>query len=305
MQFGVLGPIEVTGPSGVVDLGGARQRRLLAALLLHAGEVASTDRVLDIVFDGVPPSGASTTIRSYIARLRKALGDADPAAGDLITTEQGGYRLRIDVDTIDATRFEATIDTARHQLADRDPIGAAAILRQGLAMWRGSAYGEFAFEEWALPAASRLAELKAVANEELNDALLASGLAHDVVSATRSQISEHPLRERPRSQHMLALYRAGRQVEALRSLEEFQTELVEVGLDPSDELLRLGRSIAAHDPALRLDSPAGQPLRGYRVGAALGEGAHGVVYRAVQPGVGREVAVKTIRAQLADDPDFI
>ena len=305
MQFGVLGPVQVSGPAGVVDIGGARQRRLLAALLLHAGEVASTDRVLDIVFDGVPPTGASTTIRSYVARLRKALGDADPAADELISTGQGGYRLRIDTDTIDATRFEASIETARRQLSERDPIGAAATLRQGLAMWRGDAYGEFAFEEWALPEASRLAELKAVANEELNDALLASGLAHDVVSATRSQISEHPLRERPRAQHMLALYRAGRQVEALRSLEEFQNELVEVGLEPSDELLRLGRSIAAHDPALRLDSPAGQPLRGYRVGAAVGEGAHGIVYRAVQPGVGREVAVKTIRAQLADDPDFI
>ena len=305
MDFGVLGPVQVTGPAGAVDIGGARQRRLLAALLLHAGEVASTDRVLDIVFDGEPPTGASTTIRSYVARLRKALSQADPDADELIETAQGGYALRINTDSIDATRFEASIETARRQLGERDPIGAAATLRQGLAMWHGNAYEEFAFEEWAQPEAARLEELKAVAHEELNDALLASGLAHDVVSATRSQISEHPLRERTRAQHMLALYRAGRQVEALRSLEEFQNELIDVGLEPSDELLRLGRSIAAHDPALRLDSPAGQPLRGYRVGATLGEGAHGVVYRAVQPGVGREVAVKTIRAQLADDPDFV
>ncbi len=305
MEFGVLGPVQVTGPAGAIDIGGARQRRLLAALLLHAGEVTSTDRVLDIVFDGVPPAGATTTIRSYVARLRKALSEADPTADELIETAQGGYSLRIDTDAIDATRFEASIETARRQLGERDPIGAAATLRSGLAMWHGNAYGEFAFEEWALPEAARLEELRAVAHEELNDALLASGLAHDVVSATRSQIGEHPLRERTRAQHMLALYRAGRQVEALRSLDEFQEELIEVGLEPSDELLRLGRSIAAHDPALRLDSPAGQPLRGYRVGAALGEGAHGVVYRAVQPGVGREVAIKTIRAQLADDPDFV
>ena len=268
-------------------------------------EVASTDRLLDIVFEGAPPAGASTTIRSYIARLRKALGGAEPGADALIVTEQGGYSLRIGIDAIDAARFEASIDTARRQNNERDPISATATLRQGLATWRGEAYGEFAFEDWAQPEASRLEELRAVADEELNDALLACGLAHDVVSATRGQISRHPLREKLRGQHMLALYRAGRQVEALRSLEEFQAELVEVGLEPSAELLRLGRDIASHDRSLRLDTPAGLPLRGYRVGAAVGEGAHGVVYRAVQPGVGREVAIKTIRSQLADDPDFI
>ena len=305
MQFGVLGPVQVSGPAGIVDVGGARQRRLLAALILHAGDVVSTDRLLDIVFEGVPPSGANTTIRSYVARLRKALGDAEPSAELLISTEQGGYRLRVDIDSIDAARVEASIETARRQLGDRDPIGAAASLRTGLELWRGDAYGEFTFEEWARPEALRLEELRTVAEEELNDALLACGLAHDVVSATRAQIDTHPLREKLRCQQMLALYRAGRQVEALRSLEEFQRALVDVGLEPSEELLRLGRSIASHDPALRLDSPAGQPLRGYRVGAALGEGAHGVVYRAVQPGVGREVAIKTIRAQLADDPEFI
>jgi serine/threonine protein kinase/WD40 repeat protein/DNA-binding winged helix-turn-helix (wHTH) protein len=305
MQFGVLGPVQVSTPAGPVEVDGARRRRLLAALILHVGEVVSTDRLLDIVFEGEPPASASTTIRSYIARLRKTLGEAEPGADELISTEQGGYSLRSGIDAIDTALFEASIETARRQIGERDPIGAAATLRLGLATWRGDAYGEFAFEEWARPEASRLEELKTVAHEELNDALLACGLAHDVVSATRGQISEQPLREKLRAQHMLALYRAGRQVEALRSLDEYQRELVEVGLEPSDDLLRLARSIASHDPALRLDTPAGQPLRGYRVGSALGEGAHGVVYRAVQPGVGREVAIKTIRAELADDPEFI
>jgi DNA-binding SARP family transcriptional activator/tRNA A-37 threonylcarbamoyl transferase component Bud32/WD40 repeat protein len=305
MEFGVLGPVKVWTASGEANLGGARQRRLLAGLVLEAGEVASTDRLLDIVFEGVPPSGASTTIRSYIARLRRALGEAETGADELISTEQGGYKLAIDLDAVDASRFEASIETARGQLAERDPIGAAETLRHGLAMWRGEAYGEFTYEEWVRPEALRLEELRTAAEEELNEALLQCGLAHDVVSATRSQIERHPLRERLRRQHMLALYRAGRQVEALRSLEEFQQVLIDVGLEPSEEVLRLGRGIAAHDPALRLDSPAGQPLRGYRIGSALGEGAHGLVYRAVQPGVGREVAIKTIRAQLADNPAFI
>ena len=100
---------------------------------------------------------------------------------ELIETAQGGYALRINTDSIDATRFEASIETARRQLGERDPIAAAATLRRGLAMWHGNAYEEFAFEEWAQPEAARLEELKAVAHEELNDALLASGLAHDVV----------------------------------------------------------------------------------------------------------------------------
>jgi DNA-binding SARP family transcriptional activator len=305
MEFGVLGPLSVTTAHGDVDIGGARQRRLLAALLAHAGQIVPLDRLTDMVFEGDPPRSAATTIRSYVARLRRALAAADEVAGDLVVTEQGGYGLRIDMDHLDAARFEASIEMARSQLAGRDAIAAVTTLREGLELWRGDAYGEFAHEEWAHAEATRLNELKTVAQEELNDSLLACGLASDVVSATRGLVAEHPLRERLRAQHMLALYRSGRQVEALRSLDGYQAALVDVGLEPSSELRALGRSIAAHDPALRLDSPAGQPLRGYRVGAAIGEGAHGVVYRAVQPGVAREVAVKTIRAQLADDPDFI
>ena len=305
MEFGVLGPLVVRTDDGVVDIGGARQRRLLAVLLANAGRIVPLERLVEMVFDGEPPRSASTTMRSYVARLRRALADADPAAGALVATEQGGYGLLVDFDHIDAARFEASIDTAQGQLARRDPIAAATTLRDGLDLWRGDAYGEFANEEWAHAEAMRLDELRTVAREELNESLLASGLANDVISEARAQIDLHPLRERLRSQHMLALYRAGRQVEALRSLDKFEEALVDVGLEPSAEIRALGSAIAAHDPALRLDTPAGQPLRGYRVGASIGEGEHGVVYRAVQPGVGREVAVKTIRAQLADDPEFV
>ena len=129
MEFGVLGPVQASSLDGAVDLGGARQRRLLAALVVQAGEATSTDRLLDVVFEGSPPAGASNTIRTYIARLRKALGDAESGADELIATEQGGYSLRIDIDAIDAARFEASIETARRQLGERDPIGAAATLR--------------------------------------------------------------------------------------------------------------------------------------------------------------------------------
>ena len=305
MQFGVLGPLVVRTEHGAVDIGGARQRRLLAVLLANHGQIVSLDRLVDMVFDGEPPRSASTTMRSYVARLRRAFTEADADAGGLIATEQGGYGLRVDPEHVDAARFEASIETAQAQLANRDPIAATATLRRGLDLWRGEAYGEFAHEDWAHAEAMRLDERRTAAEEELNESLLACGLANDVVTSTRAQIARHPLNERLRSQHMLALYRAGRQVEALRSLDDFEETLIDVGLEPSTEIRALGRSIAAHDPALRLDAPAGQPLRGYRVGASIGEGAHGVVYRAVQPGVGREVAVKTIRAQLADEPEFV
>ena len=305
MEFGVLGPLLVRTPDGAVQVGGARQRRLLSVLIAEANQVVSTDRLIEIVFQGEPPAGATTTIRSYVARLRRALADGESGNGQLIVTESPGYVLRVGVERIDAERFAAAIEAARHQLTEKDAVGAATILREGLALWRGEAYDEFAYEEWARAVALRLEEQRTVAEEELNEALLACGLAHDVVSESRRLIDEHPLRDRLRAQMALALYRSGRQVEALRSLEDYKEVLAEVGLEPSDDLIALGRSIAAHDPALRLVAPAGRPLRGYRLGAVVGEGRHGVVYRAAQPGVGREVAIKTIRRDLADDPEFI
>jgi DNA-binding SARP family transcriptional activator len=305
MEFEVLGPLRVRSSEGTVDVGGARQRRLLGVLVANANHVVSTDRLIEVVFEGDPPPGATNTIRSYVARLRRSLAGNDDASGDLIVTEAPGYRLHVEDHDIDAQRFAAAIDTARRMLQERDAIDAVAALREGLDLWRGEAYDEFAHEEWAHLEAVRLAELRTVAEEELNEALLACGLTHDVVSEARRLVEEHPLRERIRIQLALALYRAGRQVEALRSLEDYERLLAETGLEPSDEVRALERSVAAHDPALRLEAPSGRALRGYRLGEEIGAGRHGVVYRAVQPGVGREVAIKAIRPELADEPEFI
>ncbi len=306
MQIQMLGPVRLVDSSGrVMDLGGPRQRRLLVALVLELDRAVPTDRLIDTVFDGSPPAAAATTIRSYVARLRKAIDEAEEGAREHLETTTGGYRLRAEIGSLDAAEFTSSIDRARDQLAQQDPIGAVESLRSGLDRWRGDAFGDFAYEEWVRPEAMRLEELRVVATENLNEALLACGLAVDVVSAVRSQVQRHPLREGFRRQQMLALYRSGRQAEALRALRDFESTMAEVGLEPSAAIGRLGQSIAAHDPALRLEAAPGQPLRGYRIGASIGEGGAGVVYRAVQPGVGREVAIKSIRNPFADDPEFV
>lgn len=307
MQIQILGPVRLVdrGDGRVIDLGGPRQRRLLAALVLELDRAVPSDRLVDAVFDGAPPAAATTTIRSYVARLRKALDEADEGGRNYLETTTGGYRLRAEIGSIDAVDFEGAISRARDQLGQQDPISAVESLRSGLDLWRGDAFGDFADEEWARPEAMRLEELRIVAAQDLNEALLDCGLAVDVVSTTRSQVQQHPLRDGFRQQQMLALYRAGRQAEALRALHAFESVLAEIGLEPSAEIVRLGQLIAVHDSSLRLEAAPGQPLRGYRIGASVGEGSAGVVYRAVQPGVGREVAIKSIRGALADDPEFV
>ena len=119
MEFGVLGPLSVTMADGEVDIGGARQRRLLAALLANAGQIVPLDRLTDMVFEGDPPRSATTTMRSYVARFRRSLAAADETAGDLVVTEQRGYGLRVDLDHLDAAQFEACIEVARSQAAMR------------------------------------------------------------------------------------------------------------------------------------------------------------------------------------------
>ncbi len=306
MEFTVLGPIEAIGETGLgIDLGGARQRRLLAALLAHANRPVATDTLIEIVFDADPPSGATTTIRSYVARLRRALDRSDGGDGTSVATVPGGYRLDVDPSLIDAERFVIALADGRRLLAERAPVAAADTLRDALGLWRGRPYDEVADEEWVRGEVARLEELRVDAEEQLVDAQLACGLTDDVIPELVRLTAEHPLRERCRGQLALALHRAGRHAEAIRALDEYRHELVELGLEPTERLVALERSIAAHDPALRLASPAGSPLRGYRIGSSLGVGRQGEVFRAVQPVVGREVAIKVITPDVADDPEFV
>ena len=175
-----------------------------------------------------------------------------------------------------------------------------------LALWHGEAYAEFADEPWAYPESQRLAELRLTAEELLVEAELACGHTAQVLPTIEALCREHPLREAFRVQLMTAYYRAGRQADALAVFRSFHAELVEeLGVDPSPALVELERRILAQDPELIGPETGGEPLRGYRLGERLGSGREGTVYAAHLPGVDRELVVKALRAEVADDPGFI
>ncbi|HEY5154287.1 MAG TPA: BTAD domain-containing putative transcriptional regulator, partial [Acidimicrobiales bacterium] len=296
VQFRVLGPVEVRRHDELVNLGGAQQRRLLAALLTESGTVVPLDRMVDVVWaDGDAPDGARRSLMTYVSRLRASLGDG------YVTTQEPGYLLDPGAGSLDADRFERLVDQARSAA----PTESIALLDQALALWHGPAFGEFGAEWWARPAAVRLDELRLVAAEERAEAQLSSRQHERAVSDLEALVAAYPLRERLVGQLMRALNASGRQAEALRAFSTFRAYLAEeTGLEPSESLVALDREIAGGGTAT--PAPDGQlSVRGYVLGESLGEGAFGSVYRAVQPGVGREVAVKVIRAEFADDPVFV
>ncbi len=305
VEFLALGALAVTESGEPVAIGGARQRRLLAMLLIHANTVVSVDRLAEAVFAGEPTPAASTTMRSYIARIRRVVNNGHEG-GPSILTQSPGYVLQLPTTALDVARFEARLADARASLGREDAPGAAAEARAALELWQGEAYAEFADEDWARPEAQRLGELRIVAHETLVDAELACGRAAELIPELEALSAEHPTRESFQAQLMLALYRSGRHTDALRSFQDHRRTLAdELGLDPTPSLQELERRILSHDPSLLLDQPAGQPLRGYRLGERLGTGRDGTVFAARLPGVDRELAIRVLHQELADDPEFV
>ncbi len=304
IEFRALGSLGVTIDGRDAAVGGSRQRRLLAMLLIHRDSVVSVDRLADAVFAGEPTSAANTTMRSYIARIRKVLEPGGPEVA--VTTQAPGYVLRAPADAVDTARFEQLLATGERQLALGDAVSSASSIRSALHMWTGDAYAEFADEEWVLPEAQRLEELRVAAHERLIEAELACGRAVEAIAILESLIAAHPVRETFRTQLMLALYRSGRQVDALRVHREYRQYLVdEVGLDPSPAVGDLAQRILEHDPSLLLMEPAGTPLLGYRLGARLGVGPNGTVHAARVPGLDQEFAISVLTDDRVDHPDFV
>src|SRR3989442_263224 len=217
IEFRVLGPLEIERDGELVEVAGQRQRALLAALLVRPNHVVPTDRIVHELWGDEPPRTASTSLHNAVSQLRRVLGD------DGLVTRAPGYVLRADAGQIDASRFEVALRDAR----EREPADRARLLRDALALWRGPAYAEVADEPYAESEARRLEELRVVALEERIDADVALGKHDAVVAELESLIAEHPLRERLRGQIMLALYRAGRQADALQAYAAARRTLVD------------------------------------------------------------------------------
>ena len=245
MELRILGPLEAVAEGRVVDIRGQKQRELLAILAVHANEVVSADRLIDELWGESPPASAVKTLQAYVSRLRKTLG------GGSLTTHGHGYSLALAPGELDAERFATLLEEGRRALAAGEPDRAAGTLDAALALWRGPALADFTYASFAQPAIARLDELRLAAREERVEADLARGRHAEVIGELEQLVAQNPLRERPRAQLMLALYRSGRQAEALQVYQEGRRTLAEeLGLEPSQALQRLERQILEHDPAL-------------------------------------------------------
>jgi predicted ATPase/DNA-binding SARP family transcriptional activator len=260
--FRILGPLEVTGSPA---LGGPKQRALLVLLVLRAGETIARDAIVEHVWGSTAPETVAHAVQVYVSRLRKALAGTSAA----IQSDAGGYRLDVDPDAIDARVFASLVAQGRTTLAQGDAAAAITLLAQALALWRGPALADFRYEPFAQSEIARLEELRLSATEELIEAQLRLGRHAEVVPELERLVNDEPLRERLRAQLMLALYRAGRQADALAAYRDGARILRdELGLDPGPELRTLEAAILGHDaqlaprsPRTRLPSPA-TPLVG-------------------------------------------
>jgi DNA-binding SARP family transcriptional activator len=252
MDFRVLGPLEVFDGERVVMIGAGKRRSLLALLLLHCNEVVSADRLIDELWGARPPPTAAKGLQVYVSQLRKEMQPHDGGRnGQILVTRSNGYLLQVQPDELDVRRFERELSAGEQALAAGEPDRAAQRLRQGLAMWRGPPLADFTYEPFAQQEIARLKDLHLVAIEQRVDADLALGRHAQVVGELEALVREHPLRERVRGQLMLALYRCGRQAEALeayRSCRRLMTD--ELGLEPGPSLRELEASILAQSPEL-------------------------------------------------------
>ena len=250
IEFRVLGPLEAVQDGRSIALGGPKQRALLALLLLNANEVVSSDRLIDELWGQEPPETVRTVLQVYVSRLRKELGQA-------LATRPPGYVLRVEPGELDLDRFEELAAQGRRALTAGDAVVASGRLGEALACWRGPALADLAFEPFAQREIARLEEARVACLEGRIEADLALGRNAELVGELEALVAAHPLRERLRSQLMLALYRSGRQAEALETYQQTRRSLVdELGIDPSSELQRLEKAILNQDPGLDLPERA-------------------------------------------------
>jgi predicted ATPase/DNA-binding SARP family transcriptional activator len=254
LEIRVLGPLELAGEAGRVALP-PMPRRLLAALVSRAGETCSTDWLLEALWGEEAPASAAKLLQVYVSQLRKAL--PSPVR---IATRGGGYVLEVPEGAVDSARFERLLGEARSAMADANPALAGSLLRRALALLRGSAYGEFAYDDFARAEAERLEELRLACHEERLEAELELGHHCEALPELQRLAGEQPLRERPHALAMLALYRCGRQTEALDLYATLHGRLRDqLGLEPGGRLRELQRKILQHDPTLAAPTTVQSP----------------------------------------------
>ena len=259
IEFRILGPLEVWREGGSLPLGGLKQRSLLALLLLQANQVVSTDRLVHELWGDEPPGTAVTALHGYVSQLRKLIEPERAAGGEsrVLVTRPPGYVLNVGPGQLDLDRFEASVRHAREELVAGRPEPAARDLREAFALWRGAPLADLASEPFAQSAARPLEELWLAALEDRIEADLALGRHREVASELEAVIRNHPLRERLRGQRMLALYRCGRQADALNAYAEARRTLSEeLGIEPSSALKQLERDILNQEESL--GAPAGE-----------------------------------------------
>ncbi|MBA8951197.1 BTAD domain-containing putative transcriptional regulator [Actinomadura namibiensis] len=281
MRFGVLGPLQVTTDDGrAVRIVEAKVRALLCDLIAHEGRPVSAERLVEDLWNGTPPADPVAALRVKVSQLRRALADAEPGARALVESRPPGYALS--TDRTDVHRFGDLLDQARHLADDR---ARATLLTRALDLWRGPAFADFADEPFARGPASGLEEQRLTALEDLAEARLRLGDHHALTAELAGPAERHPLRERLQAALMRALYRAGRQPEALEVHHRLRARLRDdLGLDPGPEIQALHRAILNHDPSLR-EPPA--PVLRTRLPVP------------VTDLIGRDTDVEAIRALLA------
>ncbi len=294
MRIALLGELEVRGhDKRDVVVTGAKQRALLAVLALHVGRAVTADQLVDALWGEDPPPAVRNGLQGLVSKLRRALGSTG-----LVAMRGGGYALELPPEAIDVHRYELLVAEGRAAAAGGNPASAIALLTEADSLWRGDALAEFSYEEFASIAIARLSELRIAAVEERLDMELQLGRHQGVIGELEVLVIAHPLRERPRGLLMIALYRNGRQADALRIYQEGRRVLgEELGLEPGPELRQLEAAILAQDPSL--DAPAVA-----RPGPATWTQHHSTIPESLTPLVGRDEELRDL-ARLFDDRRFI